>query len=153
MASMSSMRSRRYEKSGSTRSIPRISPVGNISPVRTTTIRPSCSTTVMFFPISPRPPRGRILSGLLIAGQRRGTRLGAARRGALGRAAGDEESMPLERGPDRVPLSLAGGHHRQAQAPLDDSEHLERRLDRGGIGGDGQRLVDRLEGGVQLVGA
>ena len=42
--------------------MPSISAVGNISPVSTITIRPSCSTTVMFLPISPSPPRGRIRS-------------------------------------------------------------------------------------------
>src|SRR5829696_4762235 len=60
IASMSSARSRRVEKSGRTRSMPSMSAVGNISPVSTTTIRPSNSTAVMFFPISPSPPRGRM---------------------------------------------------------------------------------------------
>src|ERR1700761_3151610 len=55
---MSSARSRMYVKSGSTRSIPSMSVVGKRSPVSTTTIRPSYSTTVMFLPISPRPPSG-----------------------------------------------------------------------------------------------
>ena len=46
--------------------MPCISAVGNINPVSTITMRPSYSTTVMFLPISPRPPRGstrRVLLG------------------------------------------------------------------------------------------
>src|SRR6202008_296895 len=39
-----------------------MSVVGKRSPVSTTTIRPSYSTTVMFLPISPRPPSGRTRS-------------------------------------------------------------------------------------------
>src|SRR5581483_4283864 len=55
-----SARSMRYEKSGSTRSTPRCSSRGNARPASTTTIEPSASYTVMFFPTSPRPPRGMI---------------------------------------------------------------------------------------------
>src|SRR5438067_204232 len=39
--------------------MPSCSGVGNASPVSITTIRPSYSSTVMFLPISPSPPRGR----------------------------------------------------------------------------------------------
>src|SRR5947209_2151339 len=62
IASISRARSRRYAKSGSTRLIPSMSAVGKRRPVSTTTIRPSYSTTVMFLPISPRPPSGRTRS-------------------------------------------------------------------------------------------
>src|SRR5436305_4878094 len=43
-----------------------MSVVGNRSPVSTTTIRPSYSTTVMFLPISPTPPSGRTRRGLVV---------------------------------------------------------------------------------------
>src|SRR5207248_8546680 len=49
-------RSRTYVKSGRTRSTPSISSVGNIRPVSTIRILPSCSKRVMFRPISPTPP-------------------------------------------------------------------------------------------------
>src|SRR3954470_12782002 len=45
--------------------MPSWSGVGKASPVSTTTSRPSYSRTVMFLPISPRPPRGRTRSVLL----------------------------------------------------------------------------------------
>src|SRR5437763_13545220 len=51
-------RSRRYAKSGSTRSTPRCSSRGNASPASMTTIASSASTTIMFLPTSPRPPSG-----------------------------------------------------------------------------------------------
>ena len=62
IASIASTFSRRYVKSGSTRSMPIISAVGKRRPQSTTTIRPSYSTTVMFLPISPTPPSGRTRS-------------------------------------------------------------------------------------------
>ncbi len=42
--------------------MPSISAVGNISPVSTTTILPPYSITVMFLPISPKPPSGNTRS-------------------------------------------------------------------------------------------
>src|SRR3954447_9204997 len=57
-------RSRRYEMSGITRSIPNISSSGNISPQSMTTMSSPYSTTYMFLPISPTPPSGMIRSGL-----------------------------------------------------------------------------------------
>ena len=43
---------------GGSRSTPRCSSRGNARPASTITIEPSASNTVMFFPTSPRPPRG-----------------------------------------------------------------------------------------------
>src|SRR6478736_6215315 len=47
----------RYEKSGSTRSMPSISRSGNISPQSSRMIEPSTSMHAQLRPISPRPPR------------------------------------------------------------------------------------------------
>src|SRR4051812_1676423 len=53
-------RSRRYVKSGRTRSTPRCSSRGNARPASMTTIASSASKTVMFLPTSPSPPSGMI---------------------------------------------------------------------------------------------
>src|SRR2546422_11009817 len=58
-----SLRWRRYEMSGITRSIPSISSSGNIRPASTTRMSSPSSSASMFFPISPTPPRGTIRSG------------------------------------------------------------------------------------------
>ena len=50
--------------SGSTRSMPSISSLGNATPQSRTTILPWYSTAVMFLPISPRPPSGTIVRRL-----------------------------------------------------------------------------------------
>src|SRR5436190_24182146 len=147
---MSSARSRRSEKSGSTTSIPSISVVGNINPASTTTIRLPSSTTVMFLPISPSPPRGRMRTGPVIGRPRRPARRAALPDAALARA-GDQEAAPLERGPDRGSLLLARGDHREAQMPLDDAQHLERRLDGDRIAGQRRRLVDWTELRLELA--
>src|SRR5438093_12513603 len=55
-ASRRSRLSRRYSKSGRTRSIPGSSARGNDSPQSMTRIRPSSSRQAMFRPISPTPP-------------------------------------------------------------------------------------------------
>ncbi len=99
IASMSFLRSRSEEKSGSTRSMPSISAVGNITPVSTITIRPSISTAVMFLPISPSPPRGRIRSFELTPG----SLCGAAR---------DQQPAALQRGANDGSLLGARGDHR-----------------------------------------
>src|SRR5215218_4301251 len=104
--------------------MPSISAVGNISPVSTTRSRPSHSTTVMFLPISPSPPSGRIRTGEVNSGETAGG--GAALRGA----ARDEEAVQLERGANLRPLLLGGRDHRQAHVALDDAEHLQPRLHR-----------------------
>src|SRR5438552_8952079 len=119
-----------------------MSVVGNISPVSTTTIRPSCSTVVMFLPISPSPPSGRTRSGAV---NRRCPRLAPGARALAGRAPGDQEAMPLQRRPDCDPLLLTGGNHRQPHVALDDAQHLERGLDGDRIAGHRGRLIDRLK--------
>src|SRR3954447_10371205 len=103
---MSSARSRRYEKSGSTRSIPSWSGVGNISPVSTTTIRSSYSTTIMFLPISPSPPSGRTRRALkwLYRGQ---------------------QPVALERRADRGLLLLGGLHQGQPGVAHVVTRHVE----------------------------
>jgi hypothetical protein len=55
-ASTRSSRSRIHPKSGRIRSTPGWSSSGNSTPQSTTSSRPACSKTVMFRPISPRPP-------------------------------------------------------------------------------------------------
>src|SRR5438309_3650556 len=47
--------------------MPSMSAVGKRRPVSTTTIRSSYSTTIMFLPISPRPPSGRTRSLLTLS--------------------------------------------------------------------------------------
>ncbi len=59
-ASTSSSRSAIALKSGRIRSTPGWSFSGNSTPQSTMSSRPSCSKTVMFRPISPRPPSGMI---------------------------------------------------------------------------------------------
>ena len=61
-ASMREAFSARYVMSGSTRSTPICSGPGNVTPESITTMRPSYSTTYMFLPISPTPPRGMMRS-------------------------------------------------------------------------------------------
>ncbi len=58
MPSMSSRRLRMDEKSGRIRSIPGCSSSGKSTPQSTISRRPPYSKTVMFRPISPRPPSG-----------------------------------------------------------------------------------------------
>src|SRR3954447_11842394 len=135
IASMSSARSRRYEKSGSTRSMPSWSGVGNISPVSTTTIAPSYSTTVMFLPISPSPPRGRTRRA--VTSRRR-------------RSHPAQQAVTLEHRPDRRLLVLAGLDHRQAETADVVADHGERRLDRDWVDGHRQRLPGVVQRGVDL---
>src|ERR671937_2960137 len=112
---MSSARPRRYEKSGSTRSIPSISLVGNMSPVSTTTISSPYSTTVMFLPISPRPPSGRMRTAVT-------RRFSAEDFVALAGAARDQKPVLLQGRPDGRPLVVARGDHRQPHVVLDDAQ-------------------------------
>src|SRR3954449_7521100 len=104
---MSSARSRTYVKSGSTRSIPSWSGVGNMSPVSTTTIVPPYSTTVMFFPISPRPPSGRTRRAPLMSSNRA------------------QEPVVLQHGPDLPLLLLVGLDQGQSQAAHGVAEHVQ----------------------------
>src|SRR5215210_6780645 len=57
--------SRRYVKSGRTRSMPGISSSGNDIPASTRIIALPWRTAVMFLPISPSPPRGTTCKVLL----------------------------------------------------------------------------------------
>src|SRR5215211_1362672 len=136
---MSPARPRSEEKSGSTRSIPSISAVGNMSPTSTITIRPSRSRAVMFFPISPSPPRGRIRSLPL-------TRYS-------GGPAGDEQALSFQRGPHDGALLTRGRDHRQAHRATDDAHHLQCRLRRDRVRRHGEHLVDRMQLSVELMGA
>ena len=99
--------------------------VGNISPVSTTTIRPSYSTTVMFLPISPSPPSGRTPQGL----RRRSNRA--------------QQAVALERLAHSASSSSWARDHRQPESPPIEPEHRERGLHRDRVGGHGHRLVDR----------
>src|SRR5438552_11363925 len=66
-ASTRSALSRRYVKSGRTRSMPGMSASGNMIPQSTTRIRPSTSRQKQFRPISPSPPRNTIRTDINLA--------------------------------------------------------------------------------------
>src|SRR3954451_3426863 len=120
---MSAARSRRWVKCGGT-SVRRSGSGGeNISPLSTTTIDPSYSTTVMFLPISPRPPSGRT---------RRLTSDGA------------QQALPLEHRATRRLLVVARLDERQPQPAHVVAEHVQRRLERDRAGGQRHKRVDHL---------
>src|SRR3954451_20211908 len=144
MAWMSTARSRRYEKSGSTRSMPSISLVGNMSPVSTTTSSSPYSTTVMFLPISPKPPSGRMRTAVT-------RRFPADSCVALAGAARDQEPVLLQRRLDRRSLVLARRHHRQSHVVLDDAQHLKRRLHGDRTRRHDRGVIDRHERLVDLA--
>src|ERR1700756_3235742 len=87
--------------------MPTISGVGKRRPTSTTTILPPYSTTVMFLPISPRPPSGstRSFSAAIVSVPQ----LSQSRRELL------EQPVANEHCPHRRGLGLVGLHHRQAQ--------------------------------------
>ena len=89
-------------KSGSTRSTPGISGLGNITPQSRTTRRPACSTTAQLRPISPSPPRNEIRTGSGIR----------ARRRALGQAARAPQSRCGEHGARLRLQPVRGRAHR-----------------------------------------
>src|SRR5919206_3044295 len=95
-------RSRRYVKSGRTRSTPRCSSRGNARPASTTTIESSDSYAVMFLPTSPSPPSGMILQTPI-------------RLESLGRG-GAEDAGTLEAAAHLLQLALGRVHHRQPEA-------------------------------------
>ena len=135
---MSSARSRSIEKSGSTRSMPSISAVGNIRPVSTITIRPSYSTTVMFLPISPSPPRGRIRT--------EEPKLGGARR---------QQALRLERRAHRRRASVSSASTIGSRIR---AEGISPSISSAGLDGDRvrverHRLVDGPDRCVDLAGA
>src|SRR3954454_11374105 len=140
MPSMSSARSRRYVKSGRTRSMPTCSAVGKRRPVSTTTMAPSYSTTVMFLPISPSPPSGRTRSLLWAMF-------------SLGSPGGGEQPVALEDRADLGPLVLVGLDERQPQTADLVAGHLQRGLHRDWVGGDAHRGVDVAQRGVDLGSA
>src|SRR6476646_4243692 len=125
--SMSSTRSRRYEKSGSTRSMPTISAVGKRSPTSTTTMLPSYSRTIMFLPISPSPPSGRTRSVELT--------------GRL-RVCGLQEAVVLECAADRGLLGLVGLDEREPQAADPVAQQVQRGLDGDRVRRDGHGVED-----------
>ena len=114
--------------------MPTISGVGKRSPTSTTTIRPSYSTTVMFLPISPRPPRGStrsVLTHACVSGA-------------------DEQAVAVEHRADRVallrrsPPRAAGAGRRRV------AEQVQRGLRAGRARGHEQRLVDVAQRRVDL---
>src|SRR5918997_1238053 len=102
--------------------MPSWSGVGNIRPVSTTTILPSYSTTVMFLPISPRPPSGITRSFLLMCGS-----------DPL------EQALGLQGAADHVDLGRIGLHHRQPRGADVTAHQPQGGLHRRGGGSDGKR--------------
>src|SRR5438132_8071701 len=112
-------RSRRYAKSGRTRSTPRCSSRGNASPASTMTIESFASYAVMFFPTSPRPPSGMMRQTPIRASVGPTLRRGRA-----------EDAAALETASDLLELLLGRVDHREAEAANLMAEQVERRLDR-----------------------
>src|SRR5258708_3442444 len=100
--------------------MPSISGVGKRRPTSTTTILPPYSTTVMFLPISPRPPSGstRSFSAAILSVPS----MPRSRRELLEQAVADEHR------PHRLGLDLVGLDHRQAQPADAVAEQVQRRL-------------------------
>src|SRR3954465_5016875 len=92
--------------------MPTISAVGKRRPTSTTTIEPSYSTTVMFLPISPRPPSGR------------------TRRVPLMRSNRAPHPVALEHRADLRLLVLARLDERQTHPADLVPEHVQSRLER-----------------------
>src|SRR5437764_2002979 len=113
--------------------MPSWSGAGNISPVSTTTIRPSYSTTVMFLPISPSPPSGR-------------TRRESVTPDCL------QQPVALEHRADHVQLLLVELDVGQTRCRVrQDPEQAERGLGRAGQRRHRHVPVDILEPGVDLA--
>src|SRR3954452_25633596 len=110
--------------------MPSISAVGDRSPVSTTMIRPSSSTTVMFLPISPRPPSGS--TRRLMAPPERLPRS----------SCGGQEAVALQRPAARRRLLLLGLAQRPAKAADLVAEQVERRLDQDRVGHGEQRVEE-----------
>src|ERR1019366_2338838 len=136
---------------GSTRSIPSMSVVGNRSPVSTTTIRPSYSTTIMFLPISPRPPSGRTRS-LLLTRPPLGVqpRHGRRPRESSGRLGGLKQAVAFEHRAHHGGLLLVELDVRKPWRADLEADQVERGLRRAGQRRDGQVTVDVLEARVDL---
>src|SRR3954453_19182615 len=99
--------------------MPSWSGAGNIRPVSTTTMRPSYSTTIMFLPISPRPPSGRTFRVLVI-----GQAAGRARRAALLSPHRGGRVAPLERLADAAALLLGAPAEGQPQRAGLEADHV-----------------------------
>src|SRR5579864_5250986 len=126
-------RSRRYAKSGRTRSTPRCSSRGNARPASTTTTESSASYAVMFLPTSPRPPSGMM-------------RQTPIDRRSLG-GGGAQDAAALETAADGVELLLGRLDHGHSKTSEIVPGKIERRLDR-----DRVRLeLEELVAGPQLV--
>src|SRR2546422_427322 len=121
--------------------MPSISEVGNISPVSTTTMRPSYSTTIMFFPISPRPPSGRIRSVPPFATNYRPS-------GSRG-----NQPVPLEHRAHLCLLFVRDFDQWETQPPDLEPEHVECRFHRRGANGHEDRRVGVLELFIDLLRA
>src|SRR5919107_1636067 len=111
--------------------MPTISAVGKRSPTSTTTIRSSYSTTVMFLPISPSPPRGRTRNGPLNSDP--------------GSSRGSDQAAPGEHLADRRQLVLVGLDVGKARGADVVAEQLQRRLRGDRRRRDAQRGEDRQQ--------
>src|SRR3954469_19191963 len=109
--------------------MPIISAVGKRRPTSTTTIRSSYSTTVMFLPISPSPPRGMTRNGPLNVdpGSSRGS---------------DEQPALLQHRADRRGLALVGLDVRQPRPAHVMPEQVQGSLDRDRERRDAHHLPD-----------
>src|SRR5688572_8753366 len=93
--------SRKYVKSGNTRSMPSMSMSGNISPTSRSMMRPSTSMHAQLRPISPRPPRKVTTTGS-------GMKVGVYLSGPLFGAGGSR----AQRQPAFSDSQPEGAHHR-----------------------------------------
>src|SRR3954468_23679080 len=118
--------------------MPTISAVGKRRPTSTTTMRSSYSTTVMFLPISPRPPRGRTRRVPLLTGGTLCVR-------------GFEQPVACEDLAHGAGLGLVGRDEREAQASDTVAEQVERGLDGDGVRRDVQDVVDVAQRLVDLA--
>src|SRR5712692_9446703 len=106
--------------------MPSWSGVGNMRPVSTTTIVPPYSTTVMFLPISPRPPSGRTRRVPLMWSHRA------------------QEPVVLEHGADLRLLLLVGLHEREAEAAHVVPQHVEGGLERDRVRAEPHQCLDHV---------
>src|ERR1700751_6413594 len=119
-----------------------MSVVGNRRPVSTTTIRPSYSTTVMFFPISPSPPSGRTRSFVLLTppSPPRNRPSGGHR----------QEPVALEHRADDGELHVVELDVRQSRSADRNADHAERRLEAARRGRDREVVICVLKACVDL---
>src|SRR5215216_4659523 len=107
-------------------------------------MRPSYSITVMFLPISPRPPRGSTRNLL-------GTSYSLSSK--VWCLTGYRYAGGIEAGLDGGSLLGVGGYQGKSQSVLAQAHHLQGGLQRDRVGGDRGRLVRRGDLGVDLAGA